>query len=116
MDATLASINIDDPTAGGADEEFSAPGVTSQAAEQKQRKAVKKSKTEDLVMLDDKEARKAEKKRKKLEASADDMDVDEDAIKAKLRKDKKEKRRAEALANGEVPDDQIKKKKKKSSV
>jgi len=114
MDAALASIDVEDPTAGADDEEISAPGVTSQAAAQKQRKS-KQAANDDVDMADidaddAKAAKKAEKKRRKSEAAA----VDEDAIEAKFKKEKKEKRKAEALVNGQVPDEQIKKKKKKS--
>ncbi|KAF1825037.1 pre-rRNA processing nucleolar protein-like protein Sik1 [Dissoconium aciculare CBS 342.82] len=120
MDLTLADINIEDPTADGADEEISAPGVTAKAVEQKQRKEKKSksSKSADVEMVDAddeeaaKAAKKAAKKAKRLSSSADA--VDEDAVKAKLKKDAKEKRKSEVLASGEVPDDQIKKKKKKS--
>ena len=38
MDATLAGMDIDDPTDAGAEDVLSAPGVTGQATEQKQRK------------------------------------------------------------------------------
>ncbi|KAK4497402.1 hypothetical protein PRZ48_011853 [Zasmidium cellare] len=118
MDATLASMDIDDPTAAGAEEEISAPGVTSQAVEQKQRKEKKKekkSKSADVEMVDvDDKAAKKEKKKQKKQEDESAMDIDEDAVKAKLKKEKKEKRKAEALVSGEVPDEQIKKKKKKS--
>lgn len=117
MDATLASINVADPTAvAGADEEISAPGVTAQASEQKQRKEKKKkSKSEDVGMADadDSKAAKKEKKKKAKEATEE---VDEEAIEKKMKKDKKEKRKAEAFVSGEVPDEQIKKKKRKSKA
>jgi len=116
MNATLADINVEDPTAGGAEEEISAPGVTSAAVDQKKRKEKKtKSKSADVDMadVDDVAAAKAEKKRKRA-ATESAVEVDEEAVKAKLKKDKKEKRKSEVLANGEVPDEQIKKKKKKS--
>ncbi|KAF2169687.1 hypothetical protein M409DRAFT_64734 [Zasmidium cellare ATCC 36951] len=120
MDATLASMDIDDPTAAGAEEEISAPGVTSQAVEQKQRKEKKKEKKSksadvEMVDVDDKAAKKDKKKQKKQEAESA-MDIDEDVVKAKLKKEKKEKRKVEALVSGEVPDEQIKKKKKKSQA
>lgn len=44
MDATLASINVEDPTRAGAEEEISAPGVTDQATEQALREKAKKDK------------------------------------------------------------------------
>jgi len=116
MNATLADINVEDPTAGGAEEEISAPGVTSAAVDQKKRKEKKtKSKSADVDMadVDDVAAAKAEKKRKRA-ATESAVEVDEEAVKAKLKKDKKEKRKSEVLANGKVPDEQIKKKKKKS--
>ncbi|EME39854.1 hypothetical protein DOTSEDRAFT_74675 [Dothistroma septosporum NZE10] len=117
MDATLADMDIDDPTDAGAEDALSAPGVTAQATEQKQRKE-KKSKAEDVEMedaptIDDKAARKAAKKAKKLQEEAK-ADVDEEAVEKKLKKEKKEKRKSGTLAAGEVPDEQIKKKKKKS--
>ncbi|KXT16086.1 hypothetical protein AC579_7122 [Pseudocercospora musae] len=120
MDATLANMDIDDPTADAADEEIAAAGVTSQATEQKQRQEKKKekkskSKDEDVVMADSTEAddklSKKEKKKRKSDAKAE---VDEHDIEKKLKKGKKEKRKSSTLADGEVPDEQIKKKKKKS--
>ncbi|CAK1359614.1 Nucleolar protein 56 [Cercospora beticola] len=117
MDATLASIDIADPTALAADEEIAAAGVTAGAAEQKQRKEKKskKSKSEDVDMADidaDEVDSKAAKKAKKEKRKSDAMDIDEDAVAKKLKKDKKEKRKSEALTNGEVPSEQIKEKKK----
>ncbi|KAK5108620.1 snoRNP complex protein nop56 [Meristemomyces frigidus] len=120
MDATLATINVADPTAAGTEDAISAPGVTDQATEQKARKEKKKkSKDADVDMADidadtaadAKSAKKAEKKRRQ---SGDDMEVDEENVEKKLKKEKKEKRKSEVLAAGEVPDEQIKKKKKKS--
>ncbi|KAK5126266.1 snoRNP complex protein nop56 [Meristemomyces frigidus] len=124
MDATLADINIDDPTAAGAEEEVAAPGVSGNATEQKQRKEKKKkSKSADAdtemadadATADPKAAKKAEKKRKKEEPANGAMDVDEEAAEKKLKKEKKEKRKSDVLAGGEVPDEQIKPKKKKKS-
>ncbi|EMD00092.1 hypothetical protein BAUCODRAFT_30547 [Baudoinia panamericana UAMH 10762] len=129
MEATLASIQIDDPTAAGAEEEIAAPGVTGNATEAKKRKE-KKSKTSksadaDVDMADiDADAAadaKAAKKAKKRRAEEDvKMEVDEEAVAKKLKKEKKAKRRAEAdgegLVKGEVPEEQIKKKKKKSKA
>ncbi|KAF2206923.1 hypothetical protein CERZMDRAFT_88919 [Cercospora zeae-maydis SCOH1-5] len=117
MDATLASMDIADPTAIAADEENGAAGVTAGAAEQKQRKEKKskKSKSEDVDMADidaDEVNSKAAKKAKKEKRKSDAMDIDEDAVAKKLKKDKKEKRKSEALTNGEVPSEQIKEKKK----
>jgi len=120
MDLTLADINVEDPTADGADEEMSAPGVTAKATEQKQRKEKKnksaKSADVEMVDADDEEAAKAAKKaaKKAKKATTATEEVDEEALEEKLKKDKKEKRKSEVLASGEVPDDQIKKKKKKS--
>ncbi|KAI5361614.1 Putative nucleolar protein Nop56/Nop58 [Septoria linicola] len=117
MDATLASIDIADPTAIAPDEENAAAGVTAGATEQKQRKEKKskKSKSEDVEMADidaDEDDSKAAKKSKKEKRKSDAMDIDEEAVEKKLKKDKKEKRKSGALANGEVPDEQIKEKKK----
>jgi nucleolar protein 56 len=125
MDATLAAMDIDDPTRAGADveEEIDAPGIGEKGVEKalrdkakkKERKRKEKAEAEDVEMEDAedaKAARKAEKKRLKAAEAADE--VDEEALRKKLKKEKKEKRRVEALAKGEVPDEQIKKKKVKA--
>ena len=101
MDATLADINIDDPTAGGAEDEISAPGVTDNATAQKQRKEKKSKKSkssEDVEMAD-----------AETPAKGDAMDVDEKAIEKKLKKEKKEKRKSKG-------EDEPAKKKKKSKA
>ena len=131
MDATLASINVEDPTRAGAEDEIDAPGVTDQAVEKalrdraKKEKKSKKSKGEDVVMADAddsaavKAAKKAEKKRRQAEAAtAEDVEmaVDEEALRKKLKKEKKEKRKSEGLVAGEVPVEQIGGKKKKSKA
>ncbi|KAH9825861.1 Nucleolar protein 56 [Teratosphaeria destructans] len=108
MQATLENINVEDPTAAGAEDATSAPGVTGDATQAKERKKKRKSKSADA---DGDAAQKAEKKRKRESTGAE---VDEDAIKAKLKKEKKEKRKSESFASGEVPAEQIKKKSKKS--
>jgi nucleolar protein 56 len=128
MDATLAEMDIDDPTRAGADadEEIAAPGVGEKGMEKalrdkaKKREKKRKEKVEaddvDVEMEDAEEAkaaRKAEKKRLKAAAAAGE-EVDEEALKKKLKKDKKEKRKAEGLVKGEVPEEQIKKKKVKA--
>lgn len=124
MDATLASINVADPTAAGAEDEVAAAGVTDQATEQKRRKEKKSKKAADDVEMEDadavvdaKAAKKAEKKRRKLEEQAGDAGADAEAVEKKLKKDKKEKRKAEAegVMDGQVPGEQIKKKKEKKS-
>ena len=112
MDATLAEMEIEDPSRAGAEEEVALPKV--------RREKVKKEKAggggEDVEMedvLDEKAARKAEKKRAKAAAAAG-AEVDEEALKKKLKKDKKEKRKVEGLVKGEVPEEQIKRKKSKA--
>ena len=125
MDATLAAMDIDDPTRAGADieEEIDAPGIGEKGVEKalrdkakkKEKKRKEKAADDDVEMEDAedaKDARKAEKKRLKAAAAAEE--IDEDALKKKLKKDKKEKKKAEALGKGEVPDEQIKKKKVKA--
>ncbi|KAF2482034.1 hypothetical protein BDY17DRAFT_300144 [Neohortaea acidophila] len=117
MEASLAAINVDDPTRTGADEEIDAPGVTDQATEKALRDKKKKAKRsgEDIEMGDDadsKAARKAEKKRRK-EAAAAAPAEEEEVVEKKLKKDKKEKRKSETLAAGEVPAEQAKPSKKK---
>ncbi|KAK3109300.1 Nucleolar protein 56 [Teratosphaeriaceae sp. CCFEE 6253] len=142
MDATLASIHVEDPTAVAAEEGTAAPGVTDQATEQKKRKEKKaKRKSEaadetstavvvgkgDVEMADidadtaaDAAAAKtAEKKRRKSEGAGAGAEVDEAALAKKLRKDKKyNKRKSEGLAEGQVPAEQVggEKKKKRKSV
>ncbi|KAK3700222.1 Nucleolar protein 56 [Vermiconidia calcicola] len=122
MDATLAGLDIVDPTRAGAEEEISAPGVTDQATEKairdkKKKEKKRKSGPEEDVAMDDavdpKAAKKAEKKRKKIEDAVGE--VDEEAMKKKLKKEKKRKAEAGAewLVTGEVPEEQIKKKKRK---
>lgn len=121
MDATIAAMDIDDPTRAGADieEEIDAPGIGEKGMEKalrdKTRKKDKKQKEtvldEDVEMEDaedTKAAKKAEKRR--LKAAAASGEVDEEALRKKLKKEKKEKRKAETLAKGEVPQEQIKKK------
>ncbi|OQN98896.1 Nucleolar protein 56 [Cryoendolithus antarcticus] len=125
MDATLASINVSDPSKGGAEEEIAAPGVTDQATEQALRKKAKKDKkaskpTEqaDVEMADidaDAKAGKKSKKEKKSEAPAAAVEVDEKAVEKKIKKDKKRKAESEVLAKGEVPEEQVKVKKSKKS-
>ncbi|KAK3708147.1 Nucleolar protein 56 [Vermiconidia calcicola] len=120
MDATLAGLDIADPTRAGAEEEISAPGVTDQATEKairdkKKKEKKRKSGPEEDVAMDDsvdpKAAKKAEKKRKKIEDAVGE--VDEEAMKKKLKKEKKRKADVDELASGEVPEEQIKKKKRK---
>lgn len=123
MDATLASITVD-PTAQAAEEEIDVPGVTDEATNKVLRKAAKKAEKKrkstgedgDVEMadgVDEKAARRAEKKRRKLEGDAGvGAEVDEEALKKQLKKDKKAKRQSEDLAKGEVPVEQIGKKKK----
>ena len=121
MDATLAGMDIDDPTAAGAEDEIAAPGVTDQATQKviRDKKKAKGSKSADVDMedadADAAAASRAEKKRRKAEAEADPT-LDADAIAKKLKKEKKDKRKSEGLANGEVPDAQIKKSKKSKSL
>ncbi|TKA72925.1 Nucleolar protein 56 [Friedmanniomyces simplex] len=136
MDATLNSINVEDPTNAGAEEAIAAPGVTDQATEQKKRKEKKSksqsadtsaavvSETADVDMADidadttadAKAAKKAEKKRRKSEGAAGGkMEVDEEAVEKKLKKEKKEKRKSEVLIAGTVPEEQVKPEKKKKS-
>ncbi|KAF2145032.1 uncharacterized protein K452DRAFT_244621 [Aplosporella prunicola CBS 121167] len=104
MDQVLADINIDDPTAAGAEDEEKADGVTSQATEQKlrakkdkkEKKKDKKSKTDeegDVAMAD------ATPKKEKKEKKSKDEDKEE----------KKKRRHSEVVGDGEE-----KKKKKKS--
>ncbi|KAK6443522.1 Nucleolar protein 56 [Oleoguttula sp. CCFEE 5521] len=124
MDATLASINVSDPSKGGAEEEIAAPGVTDQATEQALRKKAKKDKkaskpTEqaDVEMADidaDAKAGKKSKKEKKSEVPAA-AEVDVAAVEKKVKKDKKRKAESEVLAKGEVPEEQVKVKKSKKS-
>ena len=113
MDATLAEMDIDDPTRGGAEEEIAAPGVGERGVEKALRDKVKKEGKGDgdgdVEMEDSKAARKAEKKRAKAGA-----EVDEEALKKKLKKDKKEKRKPVGLGKGEVPEEQIGKKRVKA--
>jgi nucleolar protein 56 len=103
MDATLAAMDIDDPTRAGADieEEIDAPGIGEKGVEKALRdKAKKKEKkrkekaADDDVEMEDAEdvkaAKKAEKKRLKAASAADG--VDEEALKKKLKKEKKEKK------------------------
>ncbi|KAK5159184.1 Nucleolar protein 56 [Recurvomyces mirabilis] len=126
MDATLSSINVEDPTNAGAEDALAAPGVTAEATEQKKRKAKKsKSKSADAdadvdmadidadTAADAKAAKKAKKERRK---SGEDGDVEEaeEKVEKKLKKEKKEKRKSEVLTEGTVPEEQIKTKKKKS--
>lgn len=120
MDATLAGLDIADPTRAGAEEEISAPGVTDQATEKairdkKKKEKKRKSGPEEDVAMDDsvdpKAAKKADKKRKKIEDAVGE--VDEEAMKKKLKKEKKRKADVDELASGEVPEEQIKKKKRK---
>nr|OQO17137.1 Nucleolar protein 56 [Rachicladosporium sp. CCFEE 5018] len=125
MNATLASINVSDPSKGGAEEEIAAPGVTDQATEQALRKKAKKDKkaskpTEqaDVEMADidaDAKAGKKSKKEKKSEAPAAAVEVDEKAVEKKIKKDKKRKAESEVLAKGEVPEEHVKVKKSKKS-
>ncbi|KAK5126850.1 snoRNP complex protein nop56 [Meristemomyces frigidus] len=121
MDATLADINIDDPTAGGADDEdISAPGVTGDATAQKVRKEKKvgkkgKAGAEDVkVEVEDVKMEDAGEEG----GDGDAMDVDEKAVERKLKKEKKAKRKSGDLAGGEVPEEQVggKGKKKKSKA
>ncbi|KAK4553389.1 Nucleolar protein 56 [Recurvomyces mirabilis] len=127
MDATLSSINVEDPTNAGAEDALAAPGVTAEATEQKKRKE-KKSKSKsadadaDVDMADidadtaanAKAAKKAKKERRK---SGEDGDVEEaeEKVEKKLKKEKKEKRKSGVLDGGEVPEEQIKTKKSKKS-
>merc|ERR1711939_749093 len=95
MEETLAHLDVADPTAAGAEEEVSAPGVSADATEQKKRKS-KSGADEDVSMADidadaasdAKAAKKAEKKRRKSEA-ADGEDEEKRA-----KKEKKEKRKS----------------------
>ena len=122
IDATLASINVADPTRAGAEEEIDAPGVTDQGTEKalrdKAKKKEKKRKADDEADIemddaDSKGARKAEKKRRKEAQASAGAEVDDEALRKQLKKGKKEKRKVEALTDGQVPDEQIKPKKKK---
>ncbi|KAF2500024.1 Nop-domain-containing protein [Lophium mytilinum] len=78
MDAVLGDIQIEDPTAGGAEDVEMADGVTSQAVEQKLRKKEKKDKkskkksepetmTSETLAAESPEKAKKEKKRKHAE-------------------------------------------------
>lgn len=73
MDKTLASINVADPSTA-ADEEIEVAGVTSAATEQAERKEKKSKKS-----------KKAEKSEDVEMADAGADDVDEEAIKKKLK-------------------------------
>lgn len=75
MDATLASIHVDDPTAAGAEEEIDVPGVTDQATEKALRKAAKK-----------------EKKDKKRKSDAVDVEMEDILPEKKAKKEKKSKK------------------------
>ncbi|KAK3671453.1 Nucleolar protein 56 [Recurvomyces mirabilis] len=107
MDATLSSINVEDPTNAGAEDALAAPGVTAEATEQKKRKAKKsKSKSADAdadvdmadidadTAADAKAAKKAKKERRK---SGEDGDVEEaeEKVEKKLKKEKKKKSKSE---------------------
>lgn len=94
MDATLAGLDIEDPTAGANEEEISAPGVTQAAVDQKLRQKAEK-----------KEKRKKEKALEVAAATGEPMDVDSTP------KDKK-KRKSEGV--DEVVSEKKKKKKSKA--
>ncbi|CZT15248.1 probable SIK1-involved in pre-rRNA processing [Ramularia collo-cygni] len=106
MDAALASINVEDPTADAFIDD-DAPGVSSKA----EKKSKKSKKVDEDVEMADAKPSKKDKKRKST-GDADAMDIDEGKIEKKLKKEKKEKRKSDVLAGGEVPVEQIKEKKK----
>lgn len=133
MNATLASISISidtdmadlaDPTAAGAEEAIPAPGVTDQATEKALRKAAKKAKKRkaesqtqatddvDVEMADlDADAKASKKEKKKVKG-----EVDQEALAKALKKEKKAKRESAVLGAGEVPEEQVGKKKRKSKA
>ena len=123
MDATLAAMDIDDPTRAGADieEEIDAPGIGEKGmekalrdkAKKKDKKQKEKALDEDVEMEDAEDAKAAKKaEKRRLKAAAAGGEVDEESLRKKLKKEKKEKRKAETLAKGEVPEEQTKKKMK----
>ncbi|TIA29365.1 Nop-domain-containing protein [Aureobasidium pullulans] len=93
MNAVLGDINVEDPTAGAAEDVEMADGVTAQATEQ----AVRKEKSKDEKKKEKKE--KKDKKRKSMGGDSDDDEAD--------KKEKKKKRKSEGV-------DGDKKEKKKS--
>ena len=111
MDEVLTNIDVEDPTAAGAEDVEMADGVTAQATEQVVRK--KKSKEE----------RKKEKKEKKKDGrvdgtSGDINGIEEDGVNgedetATKKESKKEKKRKIVEMDGEVASEKKKKKKEK---
>ncbi|KAG9527104.1 Nop-domain-containing protein, partial [Aureobasidium melanogenum] len=93
MNAVLGDINVEDPTAGAAEDVEMADGVTAAATEQ----AVRKEKSKD-----EKKKEKKEKKRKSMGADSDD-EAD--------KKEKKKKRKSEG-----VDGDKKEKKKSRKSI
>ena len=106
MDDVLANMNVEDPTAAGAEDEEAADGVTAQATEQVMRKKSKEEKKKDK-----KDKRKAEK----VNRFADVDGVDSDDEKAARKERKKEKKRKVAEVDGEVDGERKKKKKEKKA-
>ncbi|KAF1352050.1 hypothetical protein BDV97DRAFT_292472 [Delphinella strobiligena] len=97
MNAVLGDINVEDPTAGAAEDVEMADGVTSAATEQKVRE--KKS--------------KEEKKKDKKKRKSDVMDIDEPEVEEKSeKKDKKKKRKSEGAEVEEKSEKKAKKEKK----
>ena len=116
MDDALANINVEDPTAAGAEDEEMVDGVTAQATEQALRKKSKEERKKEK-----KEKKKAEKMK---EISEDVQMLDSSGAngangadeKAARKEKKKEKKRKLAEMDGEAEGEKKKKKKDKLKV